>query len=287
MSCRLWWMLIVFLLANPVPADVTNRHIALDGQSNFRDLGGYVTSDFRTVKRGQIFRSGELPHLTDADVEKLTALGLRADVNFLLPAEIEKHGRDRLPEGATEISLPITGEMDKVALQAHEAIRSGVFSGLPPELTPKVHAALLTDGKEEYAGLLRTALDPQRRPLVFHCSHGVHRTGTAAALLLSALGVPWETVREDYLLSNRYRAKETQDALARIRKGTAAKLGVAEEEVDMTNVEAFYVLQGEYIDASLEEAVKLYGSMDAYICEGLGIDEQELVELRNRCLNPV
>ena len=31
-------------------------------------------------------------------------------------------------------------------------------------------------------------------PMVFHCFHGVHCTGMAAAMLLSFLGVPWQTV---------------------------------------------------------------------------------------------
>lgn len=40
------------------PAD--NRHIALEGQSNFRDLGGYKTRDGKTIKWGQVYRSGEI-----------------------------------------------------------------------------------------------------------------------------------------------------------------------------------------------------------------------------------
>ncbi len=36
-----------------------NRHIRLEGQANFRDLGGYQTSDGRTVKWRELFRAGE------------------------------------------------------------------------------------------------------------------------------------------------------------------------------------------------------------------------------------
>ena len=35
-----------------------------------RDLGGYETADGRSLKWGEVFRSGELPHLTDEDVAK-------------------------------------------------------------------------------------------------------------------------------------------------------------------------------------------------------------------------
>lgn len=44
------------------------------------------------------------------------------------------------------------------------------------------------------------------------------------------------------------------------------------------------VLEAEYIDASLDEAVKQYGSMDNYIREGLGISDQEVAVLRDQLL---
>ena len=111
-----------------------------------------------------------------------------------------------------------------------------------------------------------------------------HRTGTAAAILLSALGVPWETIRQDYLLTNEYRAEEVQAKLAKIRQQAATTLGVSEDEVDMTNVEAFYILEGSYIDGTLEQAVADYGSMEAYIRDGLGITDDEVESLRSELL---
>jgi protein-tyrosine phosphatase len=183
------------------------------------------------------------------------------------------------------VYLPITGELaEELSLQAGMAIRSGDFSALPADLNPEFHRLLLEDGREEYAAVLRAAADPAMRPLVYHCSHGVHRTGTATAILLSALGVPWETVREDYLLSNLYRAEEVEAELSRIRDKVASDRGIAPEAVDMTNVEAFYRLEGHYIDGTLEKAIEAYGSMDAYIRDGLGISEEEIERLRSELL---
>ena len=65
-----------------------------------------------------------------------------------------------------------------------------------------------------------------------------------------ALGVPWETVREDYLLSNKYRKAETEKRLAQLRELAAKNQNLPPEEVDMTNINAFYILQGSYIDAT-------------------------------------
>ena len=267
--------------ATPVP----ERHVDLAGQPNFRDLGGYETADGRTVKWGQVYRSGELPHLTEEDVATLEELEIRTVVNFLLPEEIEMNGRDRLPEGARELPEPIQGDRAaELTMVAQTAIKSADFDKIPPEMNPEFHRLLLDEGKEQYTALLREVADPANRPLAFHCSHGVHRTGTATAILLSALGVPWETVREDYLLTNEYRREEVEATLAKIRQMAAQKIGIPPDDVDMTNVEAFYILDGSYIDGALEEAMDKYGSMEAYIREGLGLNDVEIERLRNELL---
>ncbi len=68
---------------------------------------------------------------------------------------------------------------------------------------------------EDYRGMLAGAVtvfgrlfsqlgQPDGVPAVFHCTGGKDRTGMAAALLLSWLGVNRETVLDDYELTNRY-----------------------------------------------------------------------------------
>ena len=226
-------------------AEAPVRHIKLEGEPNFRDLGGYKTADGRTVKWRQVFRTGELGKLTDADVDQLDELGLKTVVNFLLPEEIEQHGPDRLPPGVELIHDPITGERSaELSLVAQSAISSGDFEQLPAEINFDIHAILMEEAQAQYAELLRTLADPEKRPIAFHCSHGVHRTGTAAAILLSALGVPWETVREDYVLTNEVRQETTEETLVQLRQMAATANNIAPEDVDMTNVEAFYVLEG-------------------------------------------
>jgi protein-tyrosine phosphatase len=223
--------------------------------------------------------------LTDADVAKLEQLGIRTVVNFLTELEVQSRGPDRVPQGTREIALPMeAGNMGELAAVVTEARATGDFSEVPPDINPELHRRLMLEARVYYATLLRQIADPSSRPLVFHCSHGVHRTGTGAAILLSALGVPWETVREDYLLSNEYRWPEIEHRLTQLRDLYAERNGMAPEEVDTTNMEAFYILQGSYIDAALEQAVADYGSMEAYIREGLGITDEELDRLRAQLL---
>src|SRR5690242_11003185 len=53
------------------------RHLNLAGASNFRDLGGYVAQDGRTVRWRKLFRSNHLGHLTSADPAMLRRLGAK------------------------------------------------------------------------------------------------------------------------------------------------------------------------------------------------------------------
>ena len=281
--------LFVILAAPIAYSDITegNRHVPLDGQSNFRDIGGYETADGRSVKWGEVYRSGELHKLSDSDVAKLDALGVKAVASFLTEREIEVRGHDHLPEGVREIPLPMeAGNMGDLAAVVIEARSTGDFSNVPVEFNPEIHRLLITEAREYYARLLRELADPANRPMVYHCSHGVHRTGTATAILLSALGVPWETIREDYLLSNKYRKKEVDRRVKELQLLAADTLLVEPEQVDMTNIKAFYILQPEYIDASLDEVIKQYGSMENYIRKGLGITDTELANLREQLLEP-
>ena len=287
--CIFLLLLIFFIpLVSHADGEIFERQVSLDSQHNFRDIGGYETIDGRKVKRGLIYRSGELGRLSDEDVERLASLKIKTVVSFLLPAEIKARGTDRVPVGVKEVSLPMeAGNMGDLTLVVSEARDTGDFSKISPEINPEIHRLLTIEGKDYYARLLREIVKTNSLPLVYHCSHGVHRTGTATAILLSALGVPWETVRDDYLLSNTYRKAEVEKRLSALRLKAAETLKIKPEQVDVTNMNAFYVLHASYIDASLDEAVKKYGSMGNYIRDGLGITDKELSDLREHLLEPI
>lgn len=259
--------------------------IGLEGQPNFRDLGGYKTSDGRTLREGLLFRSGELPRTTDADLETLERLGVRTVVNFLTEGEIEYRGPDRLPAGVREISLPITGDINGIPDAANklvEARKSGDFRSFPPEFNPLIHEELVGGMADpQYTQLFEILSDESNYPVVFHCSHGIHRTGTAAALVLTALGVPWEIVREDYLRSNKTRAAEVSPRMEELNElATAIEMTPGERAENAAAIEAFYLLEPAYIDASRAKAEERFGGLDGYIGKGLNQSPAELEKLR-------
>jgi len=256
------------------------RHVPLAGQPNFRDLGGYETRDGRRVRWGTVYRSGELSQLSDADLEVLERLGIKMVVDLRSPQEVSARGESRAPQGAQTLRLPIaSGDMFAKLIPM---FLQGDFSKLPSDLLQRVNRVLVRDFRDQFGGLLRAVLEPQNRPLVFHCTQGKDRAGFGAAVVLSALGVPWPTVVEDYLLSNHLRREANEKMLAMIRGAT--KAAANGKEVDLSKIEGLLYVTPESLDAAHDEIRSLHGDVDTFLEEGLGCSAEELERLRNELL---
>ncbi|MGB5522210.1 MAG: tyrosine-protein phosphatase [Polyangiales bacterium] len=259
-----------------------NRHVPLTGQPNFRDLGGYAASDGRTIKWGLVYRSGELSQLSNDDVGKLEGLGVKAVVDLRSPEEVSARGNGRLPPDAKAHPMPITSS-DMFAKLIPMFLK-GDFSQVPPDMLDTVNRMLVRDFTEQYAGLLRVLSHPANRPLVFHCTQGKDRAGFGAAVVLSALGVPWETVVEDYLLSNHFRKAENDKMLGMIRSFAASQAGPEGEEIAFSRVEGLLYVKEQNLQAAHTEIIERHGSIAAFLSEGLGCSEDGLRRLRDDLL---
>jgi len=259
-----------------------NRHVPLAGQPNFRDLGGYAAGDGRRIKWGVLYRSGELSQLSDDDVGKLGGLGIRTVVDFRSPEEVSARGEGRLPSGAQLFALPIASS-DMFAKLIPMFLK-GDFSQVPRDLLEQVNRMLVSEFTEQYTGLLRAVSDPANRPLVFHCTQGKDRAGFGAAMVLSALGVPWETVVEDYLLSNHFRKEENDKMLGMIRGFASNHGGTEGEEVAFSRVEGLLYVKEQSLQAAHTEILERHGSVEGFLSEGLGCSVEGLARLRDDLL---
>lgn len=265
------------------PSEDFNRRVELKGENNFRDLGDYETADHKKLNTGMLYRSGTLYRLTPADTARLKELGIKTVVNFLTPSEIENQGRDKLPKGVESVYLPIEGlgkEVDDLIV----ARKTGDFSKIPADFNYSIHAILPETGKESYAELFQILSDSSNYPLVFHCSHGVHRTGTAAALVLSSLGVPWQTISEDYMLSNEYRLPESQRRIEVLDSVARSNNQVTDKDQNREYIEAFYLLEPEYIEGTKTHILEEYGSFEAYL-ESANVSPETILKVQDNLLN--
>jgi protein-tyrosine phosphatase len=129
----------------------------------------------------------------------------------------------------------------------------------------------LSSAKKSYRKLFLTLGDQEQLPALFHCTGGKDRTGWAAAAFLTLLGVPKETVMEDYLRTNDY-------VLPTVQKANAA---FVEAGGDPSIPSAIQGAKKEYLQAAFDEMTTKYGTIEQYFSKGLGIDASQQKALRD------
>lgn len=251
------------------------RHQPFEGIVNFRDLGGYETTDGRRVKWGRVFRSGHLARVTQRDKTLLKRMGIKVICDFRSPGEIEAQPNWLPHDGSmTYLQYPIVhGEFDPVA--AMESLQKGDISWLTEDFIIKRYIQKIDQFPRVWGEILKKAADPANRPLVFHCTAGKDRAGTCAALILLALGVPEDTVIYDHGLSNVYIA----DALKMINERIKA-LGI-----DPEKVAPYFTAPRNAIVALVDHIRNTYGSAQAYLRTKAGIGENDLKALKQQLLD--
>jgi protein-tyrosine phosphatase len=151
------------------------------------------------------------------------------------------------------------------------------------------------DGRERLMGFYRTATEtyaPEYKamfarlvkgdsPTIVHCTAGKDRTGVASALVLTALGVPRQTVEADYALT----ADLLQAGKARREASPGYRANMATyAKMPPEVMRAMEASDPAYIDTALDAATAKYGSLDAYLEQALGVGPKERAALRAKYL---
>lgn len=242
--------------------------VRLASADNFRDVAGpgYATGDGRAMRRGVGFRSNELT-LTDEDATALRDLGITTIYDLRDEHEVAAHPDAPVP-GATWRHLEVKGiPMDAVATlesleQADEVMRD-VYRAFVDH--PGARAAF---------GALLVAAAGADEPQLFHCTAGKDRTGWASVLLMHVAGVAEADILADYLLTNTVSTATREKYLAMVREH------LGEDKVAV--YERVMVADERYLQAAYDAVAASYGSLAAYLCDGLGLDDATLERLRGR-----
>jgi len=170
------------------------RWLPLSGCFNFRDLGGYPTSNDDRIRWRTLFRADGLSRLDASDRASLAELGLATVVDLRTGWEVHEWGKD--PDNSFDVEyhhLPLTD----VPPSEEDLARY-----TDPVFVTARYRRLLTDGSSSIARAVEVLAEPGALPAVFHCSAGKDRTGVLAALILGFLGVPDDVIVHDYALSS-------------------------------------------------------------------------------------
>ncbi|HEU0295389.1 MAG TPA: tyrosine-protein phosphatase [Anaerolineales bacterium] len=249
------------------------RLLPFAGTRNFRDLGGYQTTDGRTIRWNVLYRSGALHKLTDADLHHLSALMLDRIIDFRAQHEKDQEP-DRLPANAEirVIGIPILDSSTQTWHDSRDEFVKNLKSIDPVLYMIRTNMELATRFTPEFKLFLHELLSASGRPVLFHCAAGKDRTGFAAAILLRILGVPQEVVMQDYLLTNQYfmSAFKWNLALARLLKGKQFA----------AVVQGFVEANARYLSAAFAALEREHISFESYVHNGLGLTEQDIERLK-------
>ena len=255
------------------------QSLGISSVPNLRDLGGYKTEGGATVAKGLVYRSNQISGIKPDDMKELDTLHLKAVYDLRTVEEKERHP-DELPSGADYIWLDVLADSPQAGPAQLEPLikdpkkaNAALGGGKAEERFRQSYREFvsLPSARREFSKLFLDLAKEKQLPAVFHCTTGKDRTGWAAAALLTLLGVPRDTVYEDYLRSNDYIIPAYQKMID----------GFVKAGGDPSIPESILGVKKEYLDAAFDEMQTKYGSIEKYFSEGLGIDATQQKAIRD------
>jgi protein-tyrosine phosphatase len=218
-----------------------------------------------------MYRSGSLGKLTLAGQAELAKLHIASEIDLRTTQERSSDTNDlRAVFGdgywSRDYDNPLGGaglpDFTKMTAESVRAMMASGYKTLPLQQAPAYREmfARLANGKG---------------PLVLNCTAGKDRTGIGAALVLTALGVPYETVKQDFLLSNGAPGMDT------LKTNLSGPMAALPDDVAAPLIG----VDGSYLDIAFAQLKQDYGSVDAFMEIELGVGPEQTAALRKRMLD--
>ena len=259
--------------ASQVPLHVP-RVLQFDGALNVRDLGGLTASNGQQVRFGIAYRSDDLSGLSAHDLAELERRSVQTIVDFRDPKEVDARP-SRIPSGATVVSAPFTRE-GRTAVEVMESLMAGQLTGMEAQqMLLDSYPRSTEAGIPAFSTLIRSIIDGS--PVLFHCAGGKDRTGVAAAVVYSILGVDRDQIVEDYMLTN--------DGLTDQFSPFQLRLAEYPEE-SRDALLALALARADYIESALDFIDREFGGIDAYAHHQLSLSHAEVDALMELLLEP-
>ena len=247
----------------PVKSTDYDRHIPLEGAVNFRDLGGYETTDGRKIRWRTLFRADGLSRLTDQDRAAIRQLGVATVIDLRSSHEVAG-GRfpvEDIPVGFHHFPLL-------------EDVPDPDQFTYTPGLLASSYRAMTRDAGPQIAEILSIVARRHAHPVIVHCTAGKDRTGVLVAVLLGVLGVPESTIIDDYALSGQ--------AMAALRQKLIERYPAGREVID--RADEVFSAEPANIAGLLQTLTDEYGSVGEY-GEAIGVGPDVVAGLRETLLD--
>jgi protein-tyrosine phosphatase len=236
---------------------------------NFRDCGGYATTDGRRMRIGRLYRSGTLDDARDADLHTVQAIGLKTIVDLRAPREKKKE----LPrlDGVLRIDVPIELE-NKTREKIQPLMTKRGAEGEVIDILKQMYRDLADEAWPQAGELFRILLNADAYPVLIHCRAGKDRTGFMCALVGHAIGVEREAIFRDYCETNNH------FGLVSPRMERLMKI-MSFGHLQLENVRASLSAREEYLQAAFDRIDQNHGGMTTYLAK-CGVTSVEIDTLR-------
>jgi protein-tyrosine phosphatase len=239
-----------------------NRQLILEGAFNVRELGGLVIHAGQRTSAGQFLRADSLHALSPASQSKLLEYGLKTVIDLRTSKEILQEPNPFFHHENVRC----------VHISLFETIMQNQNTDTMSSLE-SIYIAALDHCQPAIRGVLETLATSQSVTL-FHCTAGKDRTGIVSALLLANAGVSSEVITQDYSLTEEL-AKPMLERLLR----EAVKNGLDKESYSQLLTSKAATMQ-----ATLWYLEARFGSIEGYLKDGLGLEQETLDALRLKML---
>lgn len=237
------------------------------GVENFRDIGGY-NANGRKVKQSMVYRSAKLDGVTEDGQELLENIGINTIIDLRGDEEVANNPTLYERDDLVKLRIPVSSGDIKPFVPY---FLSGKLKESDAQaLMCSAYRSFVTGHSKQYAEFLDTLLDESNYPLLVHCTAGKDRTGYASALLLLLLGVQWDDVLNNYLLTNDY----LKDYISRIDVSSVPEAAK----------KAFAVLMmadEKYLGTAFSVIGKNYEEVCSYAATVLNFDKEKQEKLKS------
>jgi len=237
---------------------------------NFRDFGNYAAQDGRHVRPASLFRSAHLNTADNIELEVVAKLDIGLIVDLRYQPE-RKRQPNKIPEGQNPTIFEFEDmiEREALAVAPHEAFMQHDLHEAQDArnyMNASYSARPDDPGFQSIFSKTLKHMAATGDPILIHCAAGKDRTGTLAAIILSALGVDRETILEDYMLT--MEAVDIEKYLGSYAKMISSHFG---RDYDPDSLRPMFGVEPDFLHSSLNTI----GDMDSYLTDSLQLTKKE------------
>ena len=249
------------------------KNIKLNKEYNIRTLSNIKNKDNLTIKDNSFIRGSNLEDLTQEEINTLIK-EYKIKTIIDLRNTFERGDKYLINKNVKYINIPI--------LKGH---KQGITESKNKALVTKVpniyesYKDIVSDknSKKQINKVLKVIMNPKNKTVLFHCKYGKDRTGIIALFVLTMLDVDIDTIKNDYLYSNKIAKKKADNMYEYYLEKTR-------NEDFAGRMKEIFLAKEEYLDYIINYMENKRGSIIDYIIKDIKISKRRINKFKEEFL---